>query len=52
MEGSGRRAEGWRMAVIMEGWQRETKMLRIKSLRDRVPLSARGTLPHREVPRH
>jgi hypothetical protein len=33
------------MAVIREDQQEETKAPKIESLRDRVPFSARGTLP-------
>jgi hypothetical protein len=39
------------MAVIRENWQEEIKALRVESLWDWVPFSARGTLPHRELPR-
>jgi hypothetical protein len=49
--GSGRRARERRMAVIREDQQEEIKAPRVESLRDRVPFSARGTLPPRELPR-
>jgi hypothetical protein len=57
MEESGGRAEVWQAAVTTEDWRRGTqrlkiKRLKIKSLWDRGPLSARGTLPHREIPRY
>jgi hypothetical protein len=44
-------ARGRRMAVIRENCQEEIKAPRVEPLRDRVPFSARGTLPHRELPR-
>ena len=49
--GSGRRTPGRRAAVAKEDEWRETEKLEVKLLRDRALLSARGTLPHREVPR-
>jgi hypothetical protein len=42
---------GRRMAVIIEDQQEETETPKVKLLRDRVPFSARGTLPPRECPR-
>jgi hypothetical protein len=39
------------MAVIRENQQEKIKAPRVKSLRDRVPFSARGTLSPQELPR-
>jgi hypothetical protein len=47
--GSGRRTMGRRMAVIIEDQQEETETPKVKLLRDRVPFSARGTLPPQRV---